>query len=323
LTSSQKLDIIEKLKLEIIDETKILSQRQLVVIHKCSNCESENIIKFGQYNGKNRYKCKDCQKTFSDFTGTSVSYIKKKNLWLKSLELMLENKSIREMSKILEVSTKTVFEWRHKILISLENIFTRDFKGIVEMDDIYLNFNQKGRKIGRIIFDRNKRGISNQKTNVMVMSDRYGTLDMKVTTLGRMSVEDLERVIDESRLNDDNIICSDSHRSIKSYISELGLKHKTINVNKGQHVVEGIYHVQKVNSLTREFKDWLKLNFNNVSTKYLQNYLFWFKMEKILRNDVEGLNNFLKYTLKDEETINRKCNIENDYQDFLEQSLSN
>jgi hypothetical protein len=46
-------------------------------------------------------------------------------------------------------------------------------------------------------------------------------------------------------------------------------------------------------------------------------------MEKILRNDVEGLNNFLKYTLKDEETINRKCNIENDYQDFLEQSLSN
>ena len=209
LTSSQKLDIIEKLKLEIIDETKILSQRQLVLIDKCSNCESENIIKFGQYNGKNRYKCKDCQKTFSDFTGTSVSYIKKKNLWLKSLELMLENKSIREMSKILEVSTKTVFEWRHKILISLESIFTRDFKGIVEMDDIYLNFNQKGRKIGRIIFD-------------------------------------YKRVIDESRLNDDNIICYDSHRSITSYISELGLKHKTINVNKGEHVVEGIYHVQKV-----------------------------------------------------------------------------
>lgn len=137
------------------------------------------------------------------------------------------------------------------------------------MDDIYLNFNQKGRKIGRIIFDYKQRGINKQKTNIMVMSDRYGTLDMKVTTLGRMSVEDLERVIDESRLNDDNIICSDSHRSITSYISELGLKHKTIDVNKGEHVVEGIYHVQKVNSLTREFKDWLKLNFNNVSTKYL------------------------------------------------------
>jgi hypothetical protein len=51
-------------------------------------------------------------------------------------------------------------------------------------------------------------------------------------------------VIDVRRLNDDNIICSDSHRSIKSYVRELGFK--TINVNKGQHVVEGIYHVQKV-----------------------------------------------------------------------------
>jgi hypothetical protein len=155
----------------------------------------------------------------------------------------------------------------------------------------------------------------------MLVTDRYGTLDMKVTTLGRISKDDLDRVIDDNRLNTDNIICSDSHPSIKMYVKSLGLTHKTINVNKGEHVKEKIYHVQKVNSLTNEFKLWMRYNFRNVSTKYLQNYLYWFEMNKILKKETDGLDEFLKYALRDEQSFKRNLQIENNYQKFLHRNL--
>ncbi|HUM50367.1 MAG TPA: IS1595 family transposase [Chitinophagales bacterium] len=321
LPKKQQKELLKQLQLEVVDENKILAQRQLKPIADCPHCDSTNIIKFGQYNGANRYRCKNCGKTFNDLTGTSVSCIKKKKSWLKSIELMLQSKSIRDAAKELKVSTKTVFDWRHKVLVSLENIFTKEFKGIVEMDDIFLNFNQKGRRNRKLNLGKTKRGISDQKTAVMLLTDRYQTLDMKVTTLGRISKEDLDRVIDYTRLNEDNIICSDSHRSIKMYVKSLGLKHKTINVNKGEHVKEKIYHVQKVNSLTSEFKLWMRYHFRNVSTKYLQNYLYWFKMNKILKKQTDGLDEFLSYAITDERAFMRKLEIESDYQKFLNNSL--
>jgi transposase-like protein len=321
LTKKQQRELLKQLQLEVVDENKIISTRQLNVTSKCPHCDSTKIIKFGQYKGTSRFKCKDCNKTFNDLTGTSVSCVKKKKLWLKAIDLMLQSKSIRDAAKELKVSTKTVFEWRHKVLTALENIFKKDFKGIVEMDDIFFNFNQKGRKDKFVEKGRVKRGISNQKTAVMLVTDRYNTLDMKVATLGTISKKDLDRVIDTTRLNEDNIICSDSHRSIKMYVKSLGLKHKTINVNKGEHVKEKIYHVQKVNSLTNEFKLWMRYNFRNVSTKYLQNYLYWFKMNKILKKETEGLDEFLKYALQDEKSFKRNLNIENNYQAFLKDNL--
>jgi transposase-like protein len=163
LSIQQKNEVLKQLQLEVIDETKIISQRQLSLTHKCPHCDSTKVIKFGQYKGTNRYKCNSCNKTFNDLTGTSVSCIKKKKLWLKALDLMLESKSIRYTAKELKVSTKTVFDWRHKILSSLENIFKKDFKGIVEMDDILFRFNQKGRRSNKIDLGKKQRGVSNQK----------------------------------------------------------------------------------------------------------------------------------------------------------------
>ncbi len=38
----------------------------------CSHCNSELISRNGKYNGNQRYICKDCRKTFSDFTNSAT-----------------------------------------------------------------------------------------------------------------------------------------------------------------------------------------------------------------------------------------------------------
>jgi transposase-like protein len=319
LPSAEQLKLIKRLESQIGNETKLLSFRTGTERPQCLYCKSFHVIKFGTYSNKSkpRYRCKDCKKTFSNFTGTSVYNVKKKHLWMSFIKLMLENKSIREISKQLHLSTATVFNWRHRALCSFEKTFTREFKGIVETDDVFLKFNQKGRRKNFKGVESKKRGISDQQVAVMVLADRYRTLDMKTTKLGRIRRSDLDRVIDKSRLNKDNIICSDMHPTIEGFVKSLDLPHVQIKSSANQHVKDGLYHINKVNSLASELKRWLNRNFINVSTKYLQNYLYLFEMQQIMRNDENKLEFFLGHSLRDDRTYDRKKRVEERYEEFL------
>lgn len=37
---------------------------------ECPHCASEHVVRFGKYNGRQRYRCKCCNKTFTDTTNT-------------------------------------------------------------------------------------------------------------------------------------------------------------------------------------------------------------------------------------------------------------
>lgn len=315
---NQQLELLKQLENNIGGETKILSYIDKEKKNVCYHCQSSTIIKMGFYAGKQRYKCKECQKTFGDFTGTSVYCIKKKHLWMSFIKLMLDSKSIRYTAKQLGLSPRTVLDWRHKLLEAFAETFQKKFKGIVETDDIYLPFNQKGRKRGflGVRKEKKKRGISSQKVAIMVWADRYKTLGMQTVKLGRINCADLQRTTNIKRLNSDNIICSDRHRSIEAFVKKLNIKHQQFKAGIKEYVKAGIYHVQKVNSLTSHFKKWLNSNFINVATKYLQNYLNWFQMLQIFKDD-NTFNSFLNYSLKDNNTFYRFKQLEINYQTFL------
>ena len=71
----------------------------------CPHCNSESISRNGKYNGKQRYICKDCRKTFTDFTN-SATYRSKKSLdkWLKYAKCMIIGLSIRKSAKIVGIN---------------------------------------------------------------------------------------------------------------------------------------------------------------------------------------------------------------------------
>ena len=158
LSYTDRLSILDKLKTSVLESKPILKHRYS--INTRPHCDGEKFHRHGTYkNGGNRFKCTGCKKTFNDLTGTSIHGIKKKHLWGQFINLMFESKCIREISKTLGLSTKTVFEWRHKVLSSFDEIFTKEFRGVVETDDIYLRFNQKGIKknsVNRVTIQRKK-----------------------------------------------------------------------------------------------------------------------------------------------------------------------
>lgn len=287
----------------------------------CPKCGGNHIIKNGSQNNVQKFRCKKCFKTFGLHTGTSVYWLHStsKEDWTKFISLTLESKSIRSICKDLGHSKQTVFNWRHKLLTSLDKVFTKQFKGVVEMDDMYVRFNQKGRK-SNFVPRLSQRGVSSQQVSVLFTLDRYKTIDLQVLRKGKVDMNSISRILDNGlvdRLNKENIIVTDYCRSYSPVLNGLGFSHEKLNMSKGEKV-RGQFHLNTLNNQCGEFKRWISYHFRSVSTKYLQNYLNCFKLLFfVLKDKTNEVIEFLKLSLKDGSTFKRFHSTEERYQGFL------
>ncbi len=283
----------------------------------CPHCISSDILGHGIYKGRKRYKCKECNKTFNDFTGTAISGIKKVEKFQEYLELTIESVTIRKAAKQLGVNVKTIFDWRHKLLSAVSTMNGTFFSsGIVECDDKQLDINEKGkRNLERDAYKRpsdrkTKRGVSNDKVSVMVASDRKGNPVMRIAKMGRIDVESIEKTIG-GLISDTNVLCSDSHPSILSWAKNKNLEHHTFIASK-QHVKNKCYHVQHVNSIDNLFERWIK-PFYGVATKYLQQYLNWFVFLEKVKKSTNPTADLAKVVMQNSNAIKLYKEIENKY----------
>lgn len=291
----------------------------------CPHCDGADIYGHGSYKGRRRYKCRSCRKTFNDFTGTAVDGIKKLEKFQEYLLLVVESVTIRKAAEKIGVNVKTIFDWRHKLLSSMETFNGTSFSGIVECDDKQLDINDKGRRdLGRKPYKRpsdreTKRGVSNDKVSVMVATDRNGGPTMRVAKVGRIDAESVQKTIG-GLVAPDNVLCSDSHPSIIKWARDNELEHHTFVASR-QHVKDRCYHVQHVNSLDNRYERWVK-GFYGVSTKYLQGYLNWFVfLQKVRKSALQGLE-LARCVTKNIGAIQAYNSIERKYEELMIPQLS-
>ncbi|NCP85669.1 MAG: IS1595 family transposase [Bacteroidetes bacterium] len=319
LTQNEKAELALMLNQELKAPTtdlflSLLNSDQKIL---CPHCKSNDIYGHGVYKGRKRYKCKDCKKTFNDFTGTAISGIKKTIEFNKYITLVVESVAIRKASSIIGVNMKTIFDWRHKLLSSMSSMNGLAFSGIVECDDKQLDINNKGdRNLNRKPYKRpsdrdTKRGVSNDKVSIMVATDRKGNPTMQIAKIGRIDTGSIEKTIG-GLIGADNILCSDSHPSIIAWAKEKQLEHHTFIASR--HVKDKCYHVQHVNSMDSFYERWIR-RFNGVATKYLNQYLNWFifleKVKKSSTQTVDLVRNVISNvsTIKTYRSIKDKYNI--------------
>ncbi len=304
-----------------------LSRRELLNNKQgeCPHCGHPKYVKFGVDKGSQRYKCRSCKKSFTEFTGTWMAGLHKKDKIDAYLVLMTEEKSLDNIKKELRINKKTAFDWRHKILSSLENIDKDSFSGITESDETFLLFSEKGkrtltRKGKKRGGKAKKKGISNEQVAIIVTADRAGQQDLSVATLGRLKKVDIERSIGD-RISDKTILCSDSHTSFKGFALDNSIEHHAIRADLKQYVKDGIYHVQHVNSIHNRLKKWINQKFWGVSTKYLQQYLNWFRIKEMIRTKNLPISELAKQTIVDVGTYTRYGQIYQNYTMLLSTQL--
>lgn len=87
----------------------------------CPHCGcTGNLQKFGLFNGKQRYRCKDCSRTFICINESISTRTRKElSVWEQYIECMLDDLSIRKSAEVCKIFLRTSFTWRHKILDAL------------------------------------------------------------------------------------------------------------------------------------------------------------------------------------------------------------
>lgn len=118
----------------------------------CPHCLGENVIKFGQNRGKQRYYCKDCNKLFVGTTGTIMENSHYSiDVWKEVIADTIDGFiSIDKTANRLGLSHNTVFNMRHKILMTMEReekLTPVVLREISELDETYVLESFKGTKL--------------------------------------------------------------------------------------------------------------------------------------------------------------------------------
>jgi transposase-like protein len=321
LSPSERSALISEVELEQDIHSKVLARHKEQLNNKqgcCPHCGNNKYRKHGIDKGSQRYKCKSCGRTFTEYTGTWMARLHKKDLVGNYLKLMEQELSLDKIKVQLGINKKTAFDWRHKILSGLRHSDKESFEGITESDDTFFRFSEKGsrnldrkpRKRGGAV---TKRGNSDQQVAVIVTADRGTRTDLTVAGLGRIRKADIAQAIGD-RISQQTILCSDSHVSYKGFAIDNNLEHHALRSDLRQRVSNGIYHIQHVNAIDSRLKQWLRGRFGGVSTKYLQRYLNWFRAKELLKQSTHFIRDFTDKSLQDMAAINyynaTQCNFE-------------
>ena len=244
----------------------------------CPHCKGKRVSRYGHANGLQRYRCRECGKTFSALTGTPLCGLHKRGKWLGQAEALREGLTLHNVADALNIHVSTAHRWRHRFLKLPMALQPQALTGIAEADETMFLLSFKGKRSG---FDRPsrkrggkaaKRGLSHEQVPVLVTRDRAGvTMDC---VLKAMDMTTLSTAL-KPFLSKDVVLCTDGSSALAGAARQLGVEHHAVNLAAGVRV-DGAWHVQNVNAYHSRLKGWV-YKFRGVATRYLANYLGWFR----------------------------------------------
>lgn len=262
----------------------------------CPYCEGAHIIKFGFYNGIQRYKCKnkECGKTFNGNKNNPFRYSKKfKKMWEKYFEVFIKGVSLRECALRMNITLVTAFFWRHRFLHDLcEKNYIERIGSYVELTKLVVSENFKG----------DKKYHGEKRDSIIIVNALNDNIDILPIFAARnfIGLFDIR----------DNII---PRLDRKAYVvghldGRLKVFAKGFNeINKVKLKDNKVSNIDIAYS--NKIKVWLS-KFNGVASKYLEHYLSWRAFE--YKNSIEYKKN--KPVI---EKINFKINVKAEINTYI------
>ncbi len=150
----------------------------------CPKCQNPRIVRNGQADGLQRFKCRGCGASFNALTGTPLARLRQRAKWLLQAAAMDEGLSVRKAAARMGVHRTTAFRWRHRFLAVPREAKDGHLTGVVEADETYVLRSYKGQR-HRLLADGSrgphrrgghaaKRGLSAEQVPILVARNRAG-----------------------------------------------------------------------------------------------------------------------------------------------------
>ena len=257
---------------------------------QCPHCNSLHFNKWGKSGSIQRYRCKTCIKTFNIKTKTPLARLHKCELWTQYAECMTLKLTLRQAAKICNINLKTAFLWRHRFLEAQSEQYKDKLSGIIEVDEFFLAYSEKGSKKIESHRIARKRGgdIDKRKQEeqvaVLLSIDRSKHIIDSVLAADNTAEIKLHLA---PHIIKDSVLCSDGAWAYVSIAKDANCDHKRL-ISSENRVQDKIYHIQTVNGAIAHFKGWVDIKMRGVATKYLSHYLAWFR-ESYVKLDFQQL----------------------------------
>ena len=280
-----------------------------IQVRKCPRCGDTHIILNGKRKGVQNYKCKKCHKNFNEFTGTTITYIKKKDLLKPFILLMLSGDSLYVCSKTLHIAIQTAFDWRQKIIAAFDKYAKEYYSGITEMITMQKRFSRKGqgaksKKIGQKgkITDpaTNKKAESIAKEEYKPLSlvaiiERKSRFEIRIIQQGPLEMEQLKKQLDK-KLNKVKKLCIDEHGILQEFAGKKRISYFIYQEGKKSKGRNKYYNTENVENRYIKMNQFLE-RFHGVSSSYLQNYLNWYMMVDLIMCKIDSPSEMIERSM--------------------------
>lgn len=282
MTRPQRREVMRQLQtVQAGEEADAIVENRMQALRICPHCGGMHVVRNGTARGLQRYRCRDCGRTFNALTGTPLARLRYRDRWLGQTQALIDGLSITNAAQKLEVARSTAFRWRHRFLALPHHVKAGRLDGIVEADETCFLKSCKGQPGRRKALKRQararggraaKRGMSSEHDVVLVARDRSGgCTDQIVQSLDTAHLAAVLRPV----LAADAVLCTDGSGALAAAARHIGVEHHAINVSAGVHAI-GPWHINNVNGHHSRLKTWLR-RFNGVASSYLHHYLGWFR----------------------------------------------
>src|SRR5271156_4624958 len=99
----------------------------------CPHCGRYEVGRCGRANGRPRYRCKECRKTFGPLRGTPLAGLHYKDHWMDQAQALMSGESVVKAAE-RAINRTTAFRWRHRFL-SASNSKSTKFLGFANQQN--------------------------------------------------------------------------------------------------------------------------------------------------------------------------------------------
>ena len=113
----------------------------------CHHCGADfkRVQRWGRSHGLQRWRCRNCQRSFNALSGTPLARLRKRMHWLAFAQTLSERLTVAQAAERCGVHPTTSFRWRHRFLRA--QMANQDpLGGIVEADETFFRLSFKGAK---------------------------------------------------------------------------------------------------------------------------------------------------------------------------------
>jgi transposase len=267
----------------------------------CPRCRAESVIRYGSYRVFQRFRCKNCDRTFNDKTGTVFEHsaVALRKWFLAVYAYIRFNTSLRQLDVEIDVSYKTIYRRVQRFLRALDAPQLR-LEGPVEIDELYVKAGLKGRERdgesrSRGLSTRGRGTYTEDKLPVFILADR-GSSERHVIP-SKAADESTIRLLLADRQQESLTVYTDGFRAYEPLEEDDAFTREYVVHGDGEYV-DGEVHVNTCESHASLTRRWLSPH-RGVSKDRLTPYLRAFQLRREVFRELgeEALETILETAL--------------------------